>query len=143
MSGEMEAVQLHVTGIALHAFHGAYPFERRRPGRFFIDLEIEGALERAVSTDRLEDTIDYAHLVKAVREISRTRKFSLIESLAGAIADGLLERFARIQRIGVRVEKLPPRGLGSTTCAAVHLIKTRGHGASTSRSDRTSVHAAP
>lgn len=143
MADETETVRLYVTGIRLSGFHGVYPIERRRPGRFWVDLDVEGTLDEAVSTDRLEDTIDYTRLVKAVREISRTRKFSLIESLAGAIADGLLERFTKIGRIGVRVEKLPPPGLGNGTCAAIHLVKTREHDASTSRSDRTSGHDAP
>ncbi len=143
MEDETGSVRLCVTGIVLTGFHGYYAAERRRPNRFRVDLEVEGAVGQAAHTDHLEDTIDYAGLVKAIREISRTRKFSLIESLAGAIADGLLDRFAKIGRICVRVEKVSPPGLGSGTCAAIRLVKTRPHGGSTFPSGRTSGRVGP
>jgi 7,8-dihydroneopterin aldolase/epimerase/oxygenase len=143
MADGADAVRLSVTGIRFFGFHGNEEAERRRGNRFRIDLEAEGALDRAIQTDRLEDTVDYSRLVETVREISRTHKYSLIESLAGAIADGLLERFGKIDRITVRVEKLAPPGLGNGTCAAVNLTKTRPGGGSTSPSDRISGRVAP
>ena len=55
-------------------------------------------------SDRLDDTIDYTQVVACIREISDGHRFNLIEALAAAIADTLVERFD-VSRVRVRVRK--------------------------------------
>ena len=55
-------------------------------------------------SDRLDDTIDYTQVVACIREISDCTAFNLIEALAAAIADALVERFD-VSRVRVRVRK--------------------------------------
>ena len=40
-----------------------------------------------------------------MREVSDGRRFQLLESLAAAVADALLERFGQVERVRVRVRK--------------------------------------
>jgi len=123
--GKLTRMRLVVRGIELTGFHGYYKQERVKGNRFRVDIAVEGRLHHAVISDQLKDTIDYDRLVALVREINRTQTFFLIESFAGAIADGLLDRFPRVMRTSVRVEKLTPPGLGRGTCTAVELEKER------------------
>jgi dihydroneopterin aldolase len=57
-----------------------------------------------VRSDELADTVDYREVVACVRTVSDGRSFSLIEALAGAVADALVEQFP-IRRARVRVRK--------------------------------------
>jgi len=126
MSAKPTTVTLTVSGIELTGFHGVYPEEQRTGNRFRIDLEIEGGLETAVETDRLEDSIDYTKVVEAVRDVNESKRFKLIESFAGAIADELLHRFLGIGRLTVRVSKLAPPGLRKGIWVACEITKERG-----------------
>jgi dihydroneopterin aldolase len=54
--------------------------------------------------DRLEDAIDYREIAACVREISDANRFRLLETLATAVADAIVQRFA-VARVRVRVRK--------------------------------------
>jgi 7,8-dihydroneopterin aldolase/epimerase/oxygenase len=62
------------------------------------------AHDAGVRSDKLGDTIDYTQVVNVVREVSDDHRFNLIEALAAAVADALVERF-HVSRARVRVRK--------------------------------------
>ncbi len=117
--------RLIVSELEIFGFHGWYPEERAEGNLFRIDLELEGSLERAIATDRLEDSVDYTKVVETVRDVNEQKRFRLIESFAGAIADELLHRFPMIDRLTVRVRKLDPPGLKKGIWVAFELTKER------------------
>ena len=59
----------------------------------------------ATDTDRIEDTVDYRRLATLVREVFAGPERLLLEGLAGAVADGILESFPAVQRARARVRK--------------------------------------
>jgi dihydroneopterin aldolase len=99
-------VELH--GLEVFGRHGAYPEEQRDGQVFWFDVWLEVGNRGA--DDRLEDAVDYTEVAAALRELSETRRFDLLEALATAAADLLLERF-RPERVRLRVRK-QPSGLG-------------------------------
>jgi len=125
MGERTKGVRLIVEGIEVEGHHGVYPEERERGNRFRIDVEVLPDVEAALSTDRVEDTVDYAEIVRLVEEINNRRPFNLIESFAAAISDRLLKHFPRIEEALVRVSKLSPPGMGSTTCATAEVRVSR------------------
>ena len=62
------------------------------------------AHDAGVRSDKLGDTVDYTQVVDLVRQISDDHRFNLIEALAAAIADALVDRF-HVSRARVRVRK--------------------------------------
>ena len=62
------------------------------------------AHDAGVRSDKLGDTVDYTEVVAVIQEISQAGPFNLIEALAAAIAESLIERFP-ISRARVRVRK--------------------------------------
>lgn len=97
-----------VGGIKFHAYHGFTKLERQVGVRCSIDVEMVMDLSRAATSDQLKDTIDYRGVHALVLEIGRERNsFHLIESLAGHIADSILERYP-IEEVTVRVRKETP-----------------------------------
>jgi dihydroneopterin aldolase len=92
---------VQLEGLEVPGRHGVEPEEREREQPFLYDLELE--LPEPAS-DRIEETVDYREVVELVREVSRARQFQLLEALAAAVADGLLERFP-LESARVRVRK--------------------------------------
>ena len=100
-------VELH--GLHVFGYHGVEEEEQRLGQVFLYDIELEVG-ERGAD-DRIETAVDYREVASLVREISN-RRFNLLEALASAVADEIVERFA-IERVRVRVRKpqVKPAGL--------------------------------
>jgi 7,8-dihydroneopterin aldolase/epimerase/oxygenase len=92
---------VELTGLEVPGRHGVEPEEREREQPFLFDLELELPEPR---TDRIEHTVDYREVVELVREVSGSRQYQLLETIAAAVADALLERFP-LARARVRVRK--------------------------------------
>ena len=99
----MSEVLLEVQGLQLRGYHGALEEERRAGQPFVFDVELL-AHDAGVRSDQLADTLDYTAVVARIEAINGDRRFNLIEALAAAIADDLLERFP-VARVRVRVRK--------------------------------------
>jgi len=109
---------IELAGLEVFGYHGVNEDERRDGQRFLYDLELE--VGEAGSTDRIEDAVDYREVAGLVREVSESRAFHLLEALAAAVADALLESFP-LERVRVRVRKpgVRPAGLDVEFTAAI------------------------
>jgi dihydroneopterin aldolase len=96
-------MEIEIDGLELTGFHGATPAERKQGQRFLFDVSLI-AHDAGVRSDQLADTIDYTSVVACIREISDSHRFNLIEALAAAIADAIVERFD-VSSVRVRVRK--------------------------------------
>jgi 7,8-dihydroneopterin aldolase/epimerase/oxygenase len=97
-------VIIELQGLELFGYHGVLEEEKENGQRFWYDVELE--VGEWGATDRLEDAVDYRLVVDAVRGVNEQR-FELLEALAAAVAETLIERFA-VARAKVRVRKRPP-----------------------------------
>jgi dihydroneopterin aldolase len=96
-------MEIEIDGLELIGFHGATKTEQQTGQRFLFDVWLV-AHDAGVRTDHLDDTIDYTKVVACIREISDSHRFNLIEALAAAVADALVERFD-VSSVRVRVRK--------------------------------------
>jgi 7,8-dihydroneopterin aldolase/epimerase/oxygenase len=96
-------VVIDVRGLELVGFHGALEEEQRAGQRFVFDVRLV-AHDAGVRSDQLADTVDYTAVVARIREVNDGQRFNLIEALAAAIADDLIEHFPA-SRVRVRVRK--------------------------------------
>jgi dihydroneopterin aldolase len=97
-------VTIELAGLLVFGRHGYLAEERRLGQRFLVDLEVD-VPDEASASDRIEDTVDYRRLAAVVREVFAGPERMLLEGLAGAIADDVIERFADVERVRVRVRK--------------------------------------
>ncbi len=95
---------IELIGLVVFGHHGYLEEERRLGQRFLVDLWVDVRGEASAS-DRIEDTVDYRRLAALVREVFGGEERLLLEGLAGAIADGIVERFDAVERARVRVRK--------------------------------------
>jgi 7,8-dihydroneopterin aldolase/epimerase/oxygenase len=113
------SVVVELRGLELPGRHGAEPEERERPQPFLYDVRL--SLPEP-DRDELAATVDYREVVSLIRELLDGTSFHLLESLAGAVAEALLQRFPA-DYVEVRVRK-PEVQLGvpvDYTAASVRL----------------------
>ena len=93
---------IELVGLEVFGRHGVGEDERREGQSFLYDVWLE--VGEAGSSDRIEDAVDYREVAACVREVSDSRSFHLLEALAAAVAEALLERFP-VPHVRVRVRK--------------------------------------
>ena len=93
---------IELAGLEIFGRHGVGEDERRDGQTFLYDVWLE--VGEAGSSDRIEDAVDYREVTACVREVSDSRSYHLLEALAAAVADALLERFP-VPHLRVRVRK--------------------------------------
>jgi dihydroneopterin aldolase len=113
-------ITVELRDLRIFGRHGVHEHEKRDGQDFLFDVDLAVG-ERGVS-DRLEDAVDYSAVARAVQEISDARSYDLLEALATAIADELLQRFDA-ERVLVRVRKPEVRPSGLEGVAGVSVAK--------------------
>jgi dihydroneopterin aldolase len=96
---------IRISGIKAFGYHGVFETERASGQDFYVDVELEVDLTRASVSDDVKDTINYAEVTDLVVEEITTNPVSLIEKLAGRIAERIKATFAQAARVTVTVHK--------------------------------------
>lgn len=100
--------QIFVQNLSVRGHHGVLPEERRLGQTFLVSLTLETDLQKAVRSDDLTDTVNYAEVADLVtREIGQTR-FQLLEALAGHLFAALWKAFPSIHAITIDLRKPAP-----------------------------------
>ncbi len=102
-------IVVEVAGLELHGHHGASEGEQESGQAFLFDVRLE--VSDTALSDRIEDAVDYREVARCVQEVSDSRRFALLEALAAAVADAIVERFP-VERVRVRVRKPDVRPAG-------------------------------
>ena len=105
------SIRLH--DMRFYAYHGVMEQERRVGGEYLVSLQVETDLSRAVNSDSVADTINYAQLYDVVRH-EMAEPSQLLEHVAGRIGQRVLDRFPQVTALTVSVTKCnPPMGADS------------------------------
>jgi dihydroneopterin aldolase len=96
-----------IAGLHFFGHHGNSEVERKLGGHYRVDAEIDYDLSRAAASDELTDTIDYGKVCRMLKKIGGESEHHLLESLAGAMAEAILEGFPA-QAVLIRLQKLNP-----------------------------------
>ena len=115
--------RIELRGLSFQGRHGVGAEERAQAQEFMVDIRVEADLTEAERTDRLEDTVDYRQLRSAAQEVIEGEPKKLLESLAGAIAERILE-IPRVKTVLVRIAKRPA-SMQPIEAAAVRIYRTR------------------
>lgn len=96
--------------VRFYAFHGAMPQERRVGGDFDVDLRVGYPLERAMESDEVADTLNYAALYELVKQ-EMQQPSKLLEHVAGRIVAAITRVFPQTTSVDLTLTKLnPPMG---------------------------------
>lgn len=88
---ELDTIFIH--DLAIDCVIGVWDWERETLQTVYIDLDIAWDVSRAGRSDRLEDTLSYKDIAKAVSALVIERKFQLVEAMAAEVAELLQQEF--------------------------------------------------
>ncbi len=100
------ADRIILEGMEFYGYHGHNAEERALGQPFVVDLEAEVDLKPAGLSDDIADTVNYADLYRSVKGVMEGPGRELLESLAQAIAQDVLDSHPVL---GVRVRVKKPR----------------------------------
>lgn len=116
-------VQIELEAMKFYAWHGVSPQETRVGNTFVVNLKLTAPLEKAVASDNLEDTVNYAVVYEVVKkEMAVPSK--LLEHAAGRIIKRLKDTFPLLLAIELKLSKLNPPFGGDVYSASVILRET-------------------
>ena len=96
---------IRLTQIRCYGFTGFLPEEQVLGQWFEVDVAMQVEVRSAGLSDRIEETLDYRQVIQRVQTLVQTSRFALVERLAQAIADGILEE-EQVQEVQVQLHKL-------------------------------------
>jgi dihydroneopterin aldolase len=115
-----------VRGLALHAYHGVMQHEAKVGQTFMLDLVLDIDLSEASRSDKLAHTVGYDQVVEVASRAFCARRYKLVETAAGAVAEALLGRFRQVRSVRVAVHKPHAPIAASFADVGVTLVRARG-----------------
>ncbi|MBQ8152810.1 MAG: dihydroneopterin aldolase [Prevotella sp.] len=112
--------------VRFHAFHGVMPQERRVGADFLLSLRVGYDFSKAMRTDEVGDTLNYAEVCRIVKE-EMEKPSALLEHVAGRIADAIFRQFPDVRSIDLELTKQnPPMGADCEGAGVeLHLINDK------------------
>lgn len=102
------SITLH--DLRFYAYHGVLPQERRVGGEYTVTLRVDADLSRAVVSDDVNDTLNYADLYAVVKD-EMSKPSALLEHVAGRIGHAVCRQFPMVESLTVTITKVnPPMG---------------------------------
>ncbi len=95
---------IHLTQIRGYGYTGALPEEQVLGQWFEVDLTLWLDLATAGNSDRLSDTLNYCDVIEVTQRLIKTSRFNLLEKLATAIAQSVLQ-FDQVAQVQVKLTK--------------------------------------
>lgn len=108
---------IELNSMCFFAFHGVNPQEKLVGNHFIVDLTLIAPLEKAVASDDLSDTINYADVYATVNK-EMAISSSLLEHVAGRILKALKSTFPEVTAAKVKITKLNPPLAGELKSAS-------------------------
>ena len=110
---KIESSYIFLRNVRFYAFHGVLPQERQVGGDFLLSLRVGYPLAKAMESDEVGDTLNYATLFDLVRQ-EMDIPSQLLEHVAGRIAKAVMAAFPAVTSIDLELTKQnPPMGADS------------------------------
>jgi dihydroneopterin aldolase len=116
---------IELRGLRLSGIVGVLDHERTQPQPLDLDIDVAADLAPAGASDDLADTVNYGELCAVAERVVTTTSFQLLEALAGAIADAMLQVDERIAAVTVSVRKLRPPVAQQLATSGVRIVRPR------------------
>ena len=117
---------INLRNVRFYAFHGVMPQERRVGADFLVNLRVGYPLEKAMQSDEVGDTLNYAALYEVVKT-EMMQPSHLLEHVAGRIVSAIEKQFPLVTSIDLELTKQnPPMGADCEGAGVeIHLINNK------------------
>ena len=120
---KVESSYIFLRNVRFHAFHGVMPQERQVGGEFLLSLKVGYPLDKAMESDDVTDTLNYATLFDLARR-EMDIPSQLLEHVAGRIVKAITAAFPEVTSIDLELTKQnPPMGADCEGAGVVVKVK--------------------
>ena len=102
---------------------GVHDYEKRAAQRILVNADLAVEEEGPALSDRLDDVLDYAEVVRNIERIARAGHVNLVETLAERVAAWCLEK-PRVLSVRIRIEK--PDVINNAAGVGIEITRSRG-----------------
>jgi dihydroneopterin aldolase len=99
--------KIYLENLKIYAYHGVLPEETIIGTYYILNVEVHADLWKAVGTDDLNDTINYAEINEIIHEEMKIPS-KLMEHVAGRIIKSIQIKFPQISFIKIKITKTNP-----------------------------------
>lgn len=96
---------IKIKNFRLKTIMGIHEWENHVDREIIINAELETKHENSLTSDNIEDTINYEELVAKIQNLLRSKRFKLIEKMTAEILDKIMED-KRVSRCKLEVDKV-------------------------------------
>ncbi len=102
---------IHIGSMRFYAYHGVLPQEQKVGNYFRVEVTLYTDFSRALMSDSLADTVNYAEVCKTIAD-EMARPSHLLEHVAGRIITSVGQQFPQITggKLIITKEKPPIPG---------------------------------
>lgn len=115
---------IRVTNIKAYAFHGCLVEESKIGSDYRVDVAVKADLQTSAKSDDLQDTVDYVHINRIVKEEMAIRS-KLLEHVAKRILDRIFDEIAIATEATVEVSKINPPIGGNVQMVTIEMTLKR------------------
>ena len=112
--------KIFLENVKIYAYHGVLPEEKIIGTYFIVNVELHSDLWKAVGTDDLNDTINYAKINEIIHQQMEIPS-ELMEHVAGRILKNIKVAFPQISFVKVRITKTSPPMKGEMDGVSVEI----------------------
>ena len=124
MEHKKHADRITLSGVKIYPCIGVTAEERVSPQECHLDLRISGDFKAAAETDSLDQSIDYCQILAAIQETVSGREYQLLETLAYAIIQRVMENFP-VAQTRIKIRKRPAILLDQLDYVEVEIERTQ------------------
>lgn len=106
--------------LKIYAYHGALPEENIIGTYYILNLEIHADLWKAVGTDDLDDTVNYAEINEIIHQQMKIPS-KLMEHVAGRILKNIKMKFPQVSFLKIKITKTAPPMKGEMDGVSVEI----------------------
>ncbi|MEG1992676.1 MAG: 2-amino-4-hydroxy-6-hydroxymethyldihydropteridine diphosphokinase [Acetivibrio sp.] len=97
--------KIKISDLEIYCRHGLLKEETILGQKFLVSLTMFLDISKAGKTDKMEDSISYAEVAHFVETFMKERTFKLLEAVAETLAEEVLLRFEKIQKVKIEIKK--------------------------------------
>lgn len=116
--------KIHIERLEFRGRVGITAEERSRPQPLAVDVQVDGRLDAAGRSDRIDETVDYGAIARRVVEVGTEKDSQLLEAMAERLFDMLFAEFP-VERVSLWLRKLHPPLNYVTASVGVSLERSR------------------
>lgn len=97
--------EILIEDLLVNCIIGILSHERATPQKLLLNIVLETDFSEVASSDRVQDTVNYAEVADQISQLALERQFQLVEAMVAAACQQILANHPAVNRVEVTARK--------------------------------------